>query len=106
MLASEAGAVRKQEAFFRIGDARGLAETPATGKSAILKDGAILDAVGNEAPRCWSYRPGSGSTRPPRFHIVLPSGVVILPRMCDVTRLLDAAAAGHRRAAADFLPPC
>ena len=40
----------------------------------------------------------------PRFHIVLPSVVGILGRMSDVTRLLDAAAAGDRRAAADLLP--
>ena len=33
-----------------------------------------------------------------------PHGPDILGRMSDVTRLLDAAAAGDRRAAADLLP--
>src|SRR5262245_34027665 len=39
-----------------------------------------------------------------RFPVPPPSVTVTLGRMSDVTRLLDAAAAGDRRAAADLLP--
>src|SRR5439155_2777030 len=39
-----------------------------------------------------------------RFRFRLPPAAITLVRMPDVTRLLEAAAAGDRRAAADLLP--
>ena len=45
-----------------------------------------------------------GSIRRGRFPRPTPAASVILKRMSDVTRLLEAAAAGDRKAAADLMP--
>src|SRR5262249_33561242 len=51
------------------------------------------------------YLPAAGVPGHPRFPVVLPPMADKLSsRMSEVTRLLDAAAAGDRRAAADLLP--
>ena len=76
----------------------------ATGLLADGLTGLYLSTTPNAGEVSEEIRSSSKALGPPAFRVVAVRCTATLIRMSEVTRLLDAAAAGDRKAAADLLP--